>query len=178
MLSATLFSILILATIGCLRFRKASFLASRWFGVIVLVVGWVGAYTSIVPVQATVFAFRALFLCFVTGALIYQVAISKEVTLSIIVGAIDGYLLLGIIGAVTLAFAEYVSPHSIRGPEALTGMENSMYLSFITLATVGYGDYTPGTNAVRMICIFLALSGPLYLTILIALLVGKLSSVK
>lgn len=128
------------------------------------------------PVQVSVFVARVLFLSFVTGALMYQIALSKDVTLSIIIGAIDGYLLLGIIGALAFGFAEALSPGSIRGPAGMDILSNTMYFAFITLATVGYGDFTPATYATRMIALFLAISGPLYGAILIALLVGKFSS--
>jgi len=175
-LAATLTSILLISATGCLKLQKAGFVASQWFGIMVLVVGWAGVFSQNVPVQVTIFITRVVFLSFVTGALIYQIAISKEVTGAVIVGAIDGYLLLGIMGAVAFGFAEHLSPGSIRGPAGHSTLSDSLYLSFITLSTAGYGDFTPATHAARMISVFLAVSGPLYLAILIALLVGKLSS--
>lgn len=58
--SATLSSILLLSAIGCLRFRTSSFLASRWFGVIVLIVGWIEGLSP----QSCPFRSRCLSLAF------------------------------------------------------------------------------------------------------------------
>ena len=46
------------------------------------------------------------------------------------------------------------------------------YLSFVTLTTLGYGDMLPATRATRMLAWVEAVSGQLYLAILVAWLVG------
>jgi voltage-gated potassium channel len=48
-----------------------------------------------------------------------------------------------------------------------------LYLAFITLTTVGYGDVTAVSHLTRSVAILIGLSGQLYMTILIAMLVGK-----
>ena len=46
------------------------------------------------------------------------------------------------------------------------------YYSFITLATVGYGDVTPRTPVARTLAWFEAVVGQFYLAVLVAGLVG------
>ena len=46
------------------------------------------------------------------------------------------------------------------------------YFSFVTLATVGYGDITPVTPLARTLAWLEAISGQLYLAILVAGLVA------
>jgi hypothetical protein len=46
------------------------------------------------------------------------------------------------------------------------------YFSFITLTTVGYGDISPVSPTAQMFCMWEALLGQVYLTILVARLVG------
>jgi voltage-gated potassium channel Kch len=46
------------------------------------------------------------------------------------------------------------------------------YFSFITLTTVGYGDIVPHSSATRSLAALEAIVGQIYLTVLIARLVG------
>jgi voltage-gated potassium channel Kch len=46
------------------------------------------------------------------------------------------------------------------------------YLSFMTLTTVGYGDVVPRSPTARTLCMLEALMGQIYLTVLVARLVG------
>ena len=48
------------------------------------------------------------------------------------------------------------------------------YFSFVTLATVGYGDYTAAHQLGRMLAIVEALMGQLYLVTVLAILVSQL----
>jgi voltage-gated potassium channel len=46
------------------------------------------------------------------------------------------------------------------------------YYSFVTLTTLGYGDITPLTPVARSLSLLEAITGQLYIAILIARLVG------
>ena len=47
---------------------------------------------------------------------------------------------------------------------------NSLWLNFITMSTVGYGEYTPTTNAGKIFCIISCLMGNFLLSMLVAVL--------
>ena len=49
-----------------------------------------------------------------------------------------------------------------------------VYFSYVTLTTVGYGDFTASTSAGRMFAVSEALTGQLYLVSAVALLVGNI----
>jgi hypothetical protein len=49
-----------------------------------------------------------------------------------------------------------------------------LYFSYVTLATVGYGDYTPAGNLGHTLAVLEALFGQLYLVTVVALLVSRL----
>jgi hypothetical protein len=49
-----------------------------------------------------------------------------------------------------------------------------VYFSFVTLATLGYGDFTPGSDLGRMMAVLEALVGQVYLVTVVALIVGNL----
>ena len=53
-------------------------------------------------------------------------------------------------------------------------MADRVYFSYVTLATLGYGDYTPAGKTARMMAVLEALSGQLYLVTIVALVVSRL----
>ena len=55
---------------------------------------------------------------------------------------------------------------------------NAFYFSLITLSTVGYGDITPVSKVARMLAAMEAMTGLLYVAVLIARLVGLYSAPK
>jgi hypothetical protein len=170
---ATFISFVLLAAIGCLDSRRLSFATSRWFGLLTLASGWVTVTSDLPVVSVVSAAFRILFFGVVTAALIGQIAATPRVTPGTIVGAISGYLLLGIIGTAGFLIVEFAEPGSLRtSVEPLTSSAY-IYYAFVTLATVGYGDIVPVGPAARSLAILLAIAGQLYIAVLIALIVGK-----
>jgi hypothetical protein len=69
------------------------------------------------------------------------------------------------------AFNGNAERQSIRG-------FNAFYFSFVTLSTVGYGDITPVSKVARMLAAMEAITGLLYVAVLIARLVALYSSPK
>ena len=96
-----------------------------------------------------------------------------------LMGAVSIYLLLGIIWALLYLFVHIIVPGSFSLDET-TGhveeLEQLIYYSFVTLTTLGYGDVSPGLPVARTFAYLEAAFGQLYLTILVAALVGMLLS--
>lgn len=91
-----------------------------------------------------------------------------------VIGAITIYVQLGFIflfiyGGIA-AFGH--TPLFAQGTDGTRAIR--LYFSYITLATVGYGDYTPGTPVARVAAVVEALSGQLYLVTVIAVLVSRM----
>ena len=88
-------------------------------------------------------------------------------------GAIAVYLLFGVLYAHAYHIAAVLHPGSFRGPaEELANVSGWAYYSYVTLTTVGYGDITPVSQVARTLSIGEALTGQLYLAVLIARLVA------
>lgn len=90
----------------------------------------------------------------------------------VIFAAVSAYLLLGLVWAYFYEFLEMTHPGSFKGGHGLMEKDDFFYFSFVTLATVGYGDIVPLTREGRSLAVVEALTGQLFLTILIARLIG------
>lgn len=122
-----------------------------------------------------------LFLVAIVVLMVRHIARSKNVTATIILSSINGYLLLGVLGGVLLAISD-VAHHYIFSPgsqtilfpgEGIPQFNDFIYFSFVTLTTLGYGDVTPISHLSRSTALLIAVTGQLYMTVLIAMLVGK-----
>jgi hypothetical protein len=98
----------------------------------------------------------------------------RQVTLDAVFGAVAIYLLIGAFFAcIDNAVGAIGSPpffNQANNPS----FETYLYFSYVTLATVGYGDYTPATSVARALAITEALSGQLYVVNAIAVLVSNI----
>jgi len=120
---------------------------------------------------------NALVFIFINLRLLFR---DQSVNLYRIIGAINVYLLLALIGALTLEVIQATTGVSIGGDVALSGTDadyvHFIYFSLASLTTAGFGDiYAVGAPA-RMLATFLAALGILFPAIVIARLVGLASS--
>ena len=110
-----------------------------------------------------------LFLVVVLG----QTLRAGPITFHRIQGAVAAYLLLGILWANAYALLAHLRPGAFSGPlSPADGPRAFFYFSFVTLTTVGYGDVLPVHPAARSLAMLEAVTGPLYLAILVARLVS------
>lgn len=115
------------------------------------------------------------FFGFVVVAIIQDVlSRTDNVSWSLIYGALSAYLLMGVVFALTYSLLSAFDPASFDGISRASGdnFSSFVYLSFVTLTTLGYGDITPGTQIAGSFLIVEALIGQIYLTVLVARLVG------
>lgn len=97
-----------------------------------------------------------------------------EVNAQSITGAICIYILFGLLflflySATALIGSGGFFAQGTDGTRALR-----LYFSFVTLATLGYGDYTPAAELGRTLAVLEALIGQLYLVTVLAVLVSRL----
>jgi hypothetical protein len=104
-----------------------------------------------------------------------QVFKEGPVTSHRIQGAIVVYLLIGLAWAAAYELVHHVLPGSFNLPPSVSALgpeHGLLYFSFVTLTTLGYGDIAPHHPVARSLAVAEALTGQLYLTILIARLVS------
>jgi Ion channel len=98
-----------------------------------------------------------------------------DVNLQSLRAAIAIYVLLGMFFVFVYGAAAALGskPFFEQGTDGTTALR--FYFSFVTLATLGYGDYTPAGNGGHLMAVGEAILGQLYLVIVIALVVGNFS---
>jgi len=138
----------------------AELLASHWH------TGW--------AVPAAVF--RLVFLCYVLALVLWRVLRDRTVTLDTVAGSACAYMLIGALWGELYVLTEHWRPSSFEIPSGLMGGNDLQialaYFSYQTLTSVTYGDIRPTTAAVGGLCLAEAITGQLYLAIMIARLVG------
>lgn len=90
-----------------------------------------------------------------------------------IFAALDAYLLAGLVFGVCFWLLGRLDPLAFN--ETDLSLARATYFSFVTLATLGYGDIVPRSELVQSVAIVEAVGGQMYLAVLIARLVSLYS---
>jgi len=98
---------------------------------------------------------------------------NPEVTRHTIIGALCVYLLMGLFFSFVYSASALMTGIPFFNSLTEASSSDYLYFSFITLATVGYGDLTARTNLGRMLSATEGLTGQLYLVTVVALLVSN-----
>ena len=118
--------------------------------------------------------FYGLFFGLMMISILSNIMKVKKVTADTIFGSICVYLLLGTLWAIVFGLIEISTPGSFNlgDDSALVFNYKFIYYSFVTLTTLGYGDITPVLPAARTLSSLEAVTGQLYIAILVARLVA------
>ena len=126
--------------------------------------------------------------------LIRYLALERRVNRDVLMGALAGYLLLGLSVGLLFNILEIVVPGSFAAdPDLKSALSHSVsslagqgaqqaifvelnYFAFITLTTTGYGDIHPLTSQAQMICVFCSIAGTTYLALVMGLLISRYSA--
>jgi hypothetical protein len=112
-------------------------------------------------------------LALICWVLLSQIFRAGIVTSARVQGAVAVYLLLGVAWAHCYQIANRLTPDSFQSSVGdRFSVVEWFYYSFATLTTLGYGDIVPIKPVSRSLAIGEALTGQLYLTVLIARLVA------
>jgi hypothetical protein len=122
-----------------------------------------------------------IFFIYLLVVMVKEVAQVQMVSGQVIVDSITGYFLMGLGYANIVIFAAAVSEHPYNISPGLieAGVEplkTYIYYTFVTYTTTGYGDIFPTNQMTKSLAVLIAVSGQLYIAVIIAMLVGKYSS--
>lgn len=123
---------------------------------------------------------RALFMLLVALTILFDLFRARKVSGDTLAGAVCVYLMIAFISAYCFLVIEFLVPGSFSFTQGTARLElwvahefyPFFYFSMVTMTTVGYGDMAPVTTVARTFATLEALTGQIYLTILVARLVG------
>lgn len=116
----------------------------------------------------------AALLLLVPVAIIIEFRRDFSVTLQSVSAAVCIYLVMGMAFANLGAAVSAFSGQPYFAGKASADRSDYLYFSFITLATVGYGDFVPVLKVGRALAVLEGLMGQLYLVTVVALVVSRL----
>ena len=156
----------------------------RWLGTVLAGISMlfmlVHLFRPLHIVLVATWLFLAVFLGFVSVALFSYLGLPGPVTRGRIYGLVNLYILLGLFYFAIFNFVETVQPGSFREtglpPSVGISRHSLLYLSLVTLTTLGYGDILPVSQPARTMAALEAATGVLYIAITVARLVAAYAS--
>jgi len=155
-------------------------------GWLIRLTGIIGVTLMVVVVKGAVniyyfeFVYLSLLLVFFMSAawlVGHEVLLTGSVDINKIVGSVALYFLLGLIWAIFYTLLLEASPEAMKGVESGAWPDNMFtmtYFSFVTLATLGYGDISPLTPVAQSLVVLEAVTGMFYMAVVVASLIGGL----
>lgn len=149
------------------------------------IVFWISGYALLSHVGSVPFLLAQLsqiaFLFAAAGLVVRSLFSETELSLDSVLGAICGYLFLGLGWAVAYSMVDRFRPGSFALHESLVAVSESppslqllTYSSFVTLSTVGYGDMAPVSSAARTLAWIEAVVGQFYVAVIVAGIVSMI----
>jgi hypothetical protein len=176
-LTVVLFAVAIIVTLAVAHAKRGMQLSALALLVVVaisaVVDAIVGSSTSAGVTRGVLGFLIALAPFALARGVIRHLRAERTVTLDAVYGAIAIYLLIGAFFATIDAAVGQLGSDPFFSQLKDPGFEQYMYFSYVTLATVGYGDFTPATSLARALSVTEALSGQLYLVTIVAVLVSN-----
>ncbi len=159
----------------CATTRRALVIAAC-LGLPTAVLAWITTPEVLSPLNIASLLCGAALWIYVVALMLLRIVRTREVTRETMYLAVSSYMLLGFVWTAAYILVELVhgGAFNIPGGSAEPVWVNLYYYSFVTLSTLGYGDIIPVAGAARSLAILEAISGQMFLGLMIASLVGRL----
>jgi voltage-gated potassium channel len=178
-----LFSLVLLAGVLAVADRKRILVFAIVLVIPAIAGRWINHFWPDLVSVALFLTAGLILIAFVVANLLRFVLRAPSVNVEVLCASIAAYLLLGLMWAMAYWLVDQITPggafsyNTNAGPRSMKGF-TGFYFSFITLSTVGYGDITPVSRTARWLAAMEAMTGLLYVAVLIARLVSLYSRPK
>lgn len=178
-----LFSLVLLSAVLAVAERRRVLLIAIVLAIPAIAGKWINHFRPDLVPPALFLVAGLLLMIFVIANLIRFVLRAPSVNTEVLCASISAYLMLGLMWTLAYWLVDQLTPggafsfNTNAGTRSMNGF-TGFYFSFITLSTVGYGDITPVSRIARWLAAMEAMTGLLYVTVLIARLVALYSSPK
>jgi hypothetical protein len=156
--------------LGSVKSRRAAFAATLLLWLARPLTAWLNHPV----VSATTLGAWTLIGLFAAGGALRYAMRAKRIDVEHLYAALSAYLLAGIFFGSFYGVLEQLVPGSFAAAGEFTRM-SAIYFSFVTLATLGYGDIVPRSDIARGLAILEGVGGQLFLAVLVARLVSLYS---
>ena len=181
LIESVLITLVLFSALLAIGGRRSTLIRGSVLVIPALVGKWVNYFRPDLAPPEIFLGAGVLFTGYVVLHLITFILRAPRVNVEILCTAIANYLLLGLLWSFGYLLIARVNPdafitsHGAASGHMLKGA-NSIYFSFATLCTVGYGDIVPVSSVARMLAVLEAIVGMFYMTMLVARLVTLYSS--
>jgi len=180
---SVLFSLVLLAGVLAVADSKYVFVIALVLAIPAIAGRWINHFRPDLLPPAFFLVAGLFLIAFVVARLLRFVLRAPSVTVQVLCASISAYLMLGLMWTMAYWLVDQLTPggafsfNTNAGTRSMNGF-TGFYFSFITLSTVGYGDITPVSRIARWLAAMEAMTGLLYVAVLIARLVSLYSSPK
>lgn len=170
-----LFTIIFMVSSVCLVNELKLFFWGLAFGIIAICLTWIQYNFPWITIISNFLYLSYTIFFFVLFIHIIKVLFHNPIIdLNLVFGALNGYVILGLIGCFLMILLNKNHPGSFAYQDQHSlGTYDFIYFSFINLTTLGFGDILPIKGPAKALSIVHALFGQLYLTVIVAMMVGK-----
>jgi hypothetical protein len=183
MVEAFMFVLLLAGTVYSVSTSRAGKLAGLGMAFPAAVLSILHGFSGASPVGIARHLLGIAFLSYAIVLMMRFIFTRQKVTMNTIFASLCIYMLIGFAWALAYSVADAFDPDAFKStidsPQAFAqfGIRNGqtmpvLYFSFCTLTTLGYGDFLPTSGMARALATLEAITGQLYLVVLVSRLVG------
>jgi Ion channel len=181
LIESVLLSVVMLFAVPAIGGRRSRLIWAIVLLIPALLGKWVNFWRPDLAPPEVFLGFGMLFIVYVVLNILGYILRAPRVSSEILCAAIANYLMLGLLWSFAYTVIAAAIPDAFAfstGPESSHVMKgfNSVYFSFATLSTIGYGDISPVAGGARILAVAEAVVGMFYVTMLIARLVSLYST--
>ena len=167
-------SLLFLSCIFAVSFKKHHPIIAALLALPTFTIMWTSHFVDIGGFEHVKNLFGMLFMLYLTILFLEHFFRQDEINREVIFGSLVVYLLMGLMWGYGYTLLEHLLPGSFTHPAGLSelNLDAFDYFSFVTMTTLGYGDITPASDSARAMVMIQAVTGQVYLAVLVARLVG------
>ena len=168
------FFIIFLSAVYAVSQKRSTFIIALVMALLLEILIWLSHLTDISSFRIIGNILTILFIGYTATIILSYLFTEDEITGDAIMGAICVYFLIGSAWAFIFFTLELLQPGSFQMPQGqgTTDLSHFSYYSYVTLTTLGYGDFTPISAQARSLALLEAIMGQLYIAILVARMVG------
>jgi len=182
LINSALLTLVLIAGVIVVGARRATLVPAALLVVVGLLARWVNYFHPEAMPPAVHLIAGMLLLGLVAVEFLRFILRAPRVTAQVLQAGISTYLVFGLLWTLAYMLVGQVDLDAFTfsgeaGGDHSMDSFNALYYSFVTLTTMGYGDIVPVSRVARMLAVSEATTGVLYVSILIARLVGMYSTV-